>query len=61
MGFFGKLIDDIVDLPAKLVENPFKIADQIACASEHDWSEWHWRNNGYVRECYDCGVKEREK
>ena len=60
MGFFGNLIDDILDLPAKLVETPFKVVDRLVCAGDHNWSKWHYRNGKNVRECYECGTKERE-
>lgn len=56
MGFLGDLIDDVLNLPVKIIKKPF----QIACGVfDHEWSGWKSaRGGGYVRVCSKCGEKQ---
>ncbi len=58
MGFFGKLIDDVLDIPAKVIEAPFKTVARLACLGDHSWSSWREGREQYWRQCRDCQAVE---
>lgn len=59
MGFFGDLFDDLLEVPAKVVEAPFKAVDRLLCLGDHRWSKWQHLGHGkYIRTCAECGAKE---
>ena len=62
MGLLGDLVDDLLDIPAKIVRAPFKIAEEAACVvtGGHEWSAWILRSDGsFVRTCGSCAAVER--
>lgn len=60
MGLLGDLIDDVLDIPAKVVAAPIKMMKAVICAvDEHEWSRWERVGDGvYRRTCAQCGAKE---
>lgn len=65
MGFLGKLIDDVLDIPGKVVDLPgraVKKAEELACAATegHEWGPWAALPFGHaLRICTRCGAVKR--
>lgn len=58
MGFLGDLVDDIIDIPGKVLASPMRIACR---ALEHEWSKWVRVGNMHIRTCEFCGKREKIK
>jgi len=62
MSLLGDLIDDVLDIPAKVLTAPIRAMKAVVCAvDEHEWSRWYPLGNGYCRHCEACGAKEIRK
>lgn len=58
MGFFGELFDDLLELPGKVIETPFKLVNRVLCLGDHDWGLWERVGRKRIRTCHECGTKE---
>ncbi len=57
MGFFDKLIDDVIMAPVKVALLPFRVLC-IAVDGKHEMGPWQWKHDRWVRRCDICCAEE---
>jgi hypothetical protein len=55
MGLLGDLVDDLVDIPVKIVKAPVRIGCGLM---SHTYGPWRRVGNKFFRICEFCGAKE---
>lgn len=62
MGILGDLIDDVLDLPGKVVRKSVDETKRAACVATggHEWGQWTAMvGGGAYRRCAECETEER--